>query len=126
MKVGNVTPKHFVNYSMAAAAVFPLGLAVPTAVAVTALRPSDIPARSSVSSESGQWLEREWAGIQSSLKEVALRKPFDATIDYKWYETPGDAVYPPPRETEVLNVELVDDTNSDEFTFAHTDFDVWR
>lgn len=125
MKVGNVSPKNFVNCSMAVAVTLPLSFVSSVVVMTPDFRSVNLPARSTASSESGQWLEHEWQGLQSRLNDVALRAAIPQLLDFEWYETSGDAVYPEPQKVEILNVQIVDNADSDQYVFAHTDFDVW-
>lgn len=124
MRVGHVATKGLVNYSVAVAAL-PLGLVGPGGVQLPEVSSARPQTRSTVSSESGYWLEAKWADMQDELARVALRVPVRHEVDVMWFETADDAVYPTSPGMQVLSVPLVHDPSADEFTFTDDDFDVW-
>jgi hypothetical protein len=125
VKVGDIAPKRFVNYGVAVAAVVPLSFTGQAGAPMTEAPAVRAPARSSVSSESGRWLDDEWAGMKSALATVLLRIPVNPLADQRWYETASDAMYPSGRDVELLDVQIADDDSSAAFNFTDTDFDVW-
>lgn len=129
VSVADIAASRFVNYGFAVAAL-PLGLSgalqTPAASAVETAAFS-VTSRSSALTDTGQKVESDWLQLRQKMGDLVERSAVRVSPSpVSWFEVPGDAVYPGPKEIEVLEVSIVEDSESESFKFTDIDFDVWE